>query len=153
MYYLGIDFGKKGGFALLDDQGRIIEKSPMPIHIATKDIDLYEVEALMIKWRALTKDSKVKVLGEKLHAIFGSSAKATFSFGSDYGLLKGYVFNYFKPVNLVRAVDWQKYVWKTLEITPIKKEGSTRNDTKAMALEAIKKLYPEEDFKATNRSK
>ena len=58
MYYLGIDFGKKGGFALLDDQGRIIEKSPMPIHIATKDIDLYEVEALMIKWRALTRTLK-----------------------------------------------------------------------------------------------
>lgn len=157
IYFLGIDFGKKGGISLLDLSGNILLKAPMPIHKDTKEVDVYEVEAIFAKVNAIRSTGELlqplHVYGEKLHAIFGSSAKGTFNFGDDYGLVRGTAMVRFGHCNLIRAVDWQKDTWKHLEIEEIKKSTGKGKDTKAMALKAANKLWPKENWLATARSK
>lgn len=150
MMYLGIDFGKQGGFALLD-QGKIVFKAPMPT--TNNEINIEASLSICTVILSLIAMNKLTIYGEKLHAVFGSSAKATFSFGQAYGTTIGITEACLKEINLVRAVDWQNYIFKELEIPEIKKPNSNRRDTKAMALLAAKKLWPEVDFRATSRSK
>lgn len=138
---MGIDFGKKGGFAVIDENNNIVRKSVMPV---TKDneIDMEKLSNLFID--ILHGCQPLKVQGEKLHAIFGSSAKATFNFGHDYGVVKTIAHNCLGGVELVRAVDWQKSLFTKLETAVVKKKNSTRNDTKLMALHTALKLWPDE---------
>lgn len=148
-YTLGIDFGKQGGFAFVY-KGVIIKKWPMP---TTKEglIDCKGVESIAeyLIWEYPC--DKWNIYGEKLHAIYGSSAKATFSFGQAYGTVIGIIETHLGPINLVRAVDWQKAIFKKFNIDPIKKKDSKKNDTKKMALHAALKQWPDEDWRESPR--
>lgn len=155
MYTLGIDFGKKGGFALLKDSV-ILQKWVMPL---TKDnvidpegvceiaADVFTYWSDTIEWTNDIMSSSsmpVKIYGEILHAVYGSSAKSTFSFGQAYGTVIGVIEANLGPINLIRAVDWQKAVFKELNVEEVKKPNSNRRDTKRMALHAALKQWPEE---------
>jgi hypothetical protein len=149
MVFVGIDFGVKGGIAVIDEASNILDKWPMPV---TKDNDI-DTYALSIILKSIHADyTEVYIAGEKLHAIFGSAAKATFKFGHDYGVVKTMVSLLLKQeAQLVRAVDWQKRVFAKLKIEPVKKPNSKRNDTKIMALHSILNIWPNEDFRKNSR--
>lgn len=77
-------------------------------------------------------------------------ATQNFNFGYNFGLVNGFIIACeFKEFHLVQPQQWQK------EITQLSdhvygKEG--KNDNKATALNAFKRLYPHEDMRATSRS-
>lgn len=148
MHYVGIDFGVKGGIAVVDHNGVIVAKHVMPV---TKDneIDVYELGNIFTT--IFLHYEPLKIQGEKLHAIFGSSAKATFKFGHDYGVVKTTAMGVLGEVKLVRAVDWQKRIFDKLKVEKVKKANSSRNDTKTMALHAALKLWPNENWLPSKR--
>jgi hypothetical protein len=91
--------------------------------------------------------ANLRVYGEILHAVYGSAAKATFSFGQAYGTVIGIVeATTGEKIELIRAVDWQKYIFNFHKIKEVKKANSNRRDTKAMALHTALKLWREENW-------
>lgn len=155
MFNLGIDFGKKGGFALVNDTNVIVKKWVMPL-TSENEIDVqgvldiatevtgFAIENLIEEELLAMKSIPVKIHGEVLHALFNSSAKSTFNFGKAYGVVIGVVEANLGPINLVRAVDWQRKVFVEQQITEVKKPNSNRRDTKLMALHSALQLWPDE---------
>jgi hypothetical protein len=77
---------------------------------------------------------------EDVHALFGASASATFTFGYGCGLLEGLIYARGYKYLKVQPKEWQKKAW--LGIPVIKKTGKTSTDSKAMSRLALNRLYP-----------
>jgi hypothetical protein len=82
---------------------------------------------------------------EKLGVIFGSSKTTAFSMGHQAGAIEMGCIAHGISFTKVRAVDWQKQMFQGVET--ITKTGKSSRDTKAMALIAIKRIFP--DLKLT----
>lgn len=150
-YYLGVDLGAKGGFALLDETGEILEMMAMPVHPVDGGIDHYEVEAFLAKCKGYKRETIVAT--EKLHAIFGSSAKSNYAFASNNGYVDGLLHVWFgRDIKRIIARRWQQWLFKQENIDE-KKRSDGKRDTKGMALEAITNRYPREDFRRNKRCK
>ena len=91
---------------------------------------------------------------ESVHALFGSAAKATFSFGYIAGVLETFLVAYSIPYTKVQPKAWQKVMWQGVQM--IKKPSFSKKtmvtDTKAMSEIAAKRLFPDIDFRKTERS-
>lgn len=146
MIYIGIDMGIKGGLAALDEGGRILHALKMPT-IKRDDenhIDCFQVYSWLYE-NYDSFDEEVIIYTEKLHAIFGSAASATFNFGKTIGKTLGVVECLEMEYVEVRAVDWQKYIFTKYEIPEqqILKKGNKKptRDTKKMARIAASKIW------------
>lgn len=147
--FLGVDLGAKGGFALLDETGEILELMAMPVHPVDGGIDHYEVEAFLAKCKGYKRETIVAT--EKLHAVFGSSAKSNYTFGSNNGYVDGLLHLRFgRDIKRIIARRWQKDLFEREDIEEMKRKDGKR-DTKTMALLAITGMYPNEDFKRNKR--
>jgi hypothetical protein len=128
--YIGIDIGKKGAIAVIKEDS--IDTFKMPI---IKDqVDTGSLFSI------LTSYSHTHIIFEKLGVIYGSSKQTAFSMGYQMGLVEAFCVAMNIPYTAVRAVDWQKEMFK--HTTVINKSGKTSKDTKAMALVTIKRLFP-----------
>lgn len=139
--YVGIDIGKSGAIAAIVD-GKIHVK-PMP-KIKT-ELDYPEISATLTK----LKNQNAHVVFEKLGLIYGSSKKTAWSMGEQSGAVEMSCICQGVPYTKVKAVDWQKQMFQGLDqITKPSKTGKKEvRDTKAMALVAIKRIFP--DLKLT----
>ena len=147
-YTLGVDFGKKGGLVLLKES-QVLSKWAMPVN-AENEIDVIALLTVCTEILTVT-GGELKVYGEKLHALFKSSAKSTFSFGQAYGTTIGVIESVLAPITLVRAVDWQKHMWAKYETPVHLKAGSKKKDTKLMALITANRIWPSMDWRASSR--
>lgn len=93
---------------------------------------------------------------EEVHAIKGSAAGATFSFGEIFGFLKGVITASGFAYHLVQPKEWQSKVWINEDKVykygkPNAKTGKCSRliETKATSINAAKRLFPEIDFKRT----
>lgn len=87
---------------------------------------------------------------EEVHAVFGSSAKATFDFGQTFGFLKGVLIANGIPYHLVQPKEWQREIWINEDkVYRYKHDGKKMIDTKATSLNAARRLFPGEDLKRT----
>lgn len=89
---------------------------------------------------------------EEVHSVFGSSAKATFSFGEVNGYLKGILTALHIPYTLVQPKIWQKEIWITQDMeydTKTDKDGNTRRtvNTKKTSYNASRRLFPDVDLR------
>lgn len=101
------------------------------------------------------KDNKVCVM-EEVHAIFGSSAKATFSFGEINGYIKGILTALRIPYTLVPPKEWQKELWVNQDMVYDNKQGNDGKprrvvNTKQTSYNAARRLFPNEDFRKSAR--
>lgn len=144
--YVGIDIGKQGAITCLDAFGNIVFQKRTPLIGAEYDIKTL----IVILSNPHIKHVCFEVLAPQ-H--FKSSSKAMFGLGFGYGLFQGICTALNVPFTSVRAVDWQKEMFQGVPIQRIKttqnKKGE-KNDTKAMALMAAKRLFPNDDFKGTS---
>jgi len=137
--YIGIDIGKKGAIAVLNPDG--IETHTIPMvkdELAYSDLfDLLQhIQAV-----TLTKTGgNPHVVFEKLGVIFGSSKATAFSMGYQSGAVEMMMISLGIPYTKIPAKQWQKDMFQGVEV--IKKTGKTSNDTKAMALIAARRLFP-----------
>lgn len=148
---VGIDVGKDGGIAVfVNDKLESLEVTP---NIGTQ-IDLKRiVDILQSNNDGVHSDFHVVV--ENVHAIGGSAAGATFSFGWSLGILEGILVALSIPYTKVTPKDWQKELWQG--INPIIKtpKGESKRkvvDTKATSLLAAQRLFPSVDFRKSERA-
>lgn len=144
---VGIDPGKSGFITEISVRGII--SYPIPT-IKGKFIDILELHDILEN----ISFTDAHVVLEDVHAIFGSSAKSTFSFGFVCGLIEGILVSLKIPYTKVQPKKWQKVMWEGIPV--IKKPSTTGKtqvtDTKAMSLMAAKRLFPDVDLRATERS-
>jgi hypothetical protein len=134
--YIGIDIGKDGAIATIFPDGRI-EVIHMP-KIKT-ELDYHSIPGAINR-----PGYDSYVVYEKLGVIFGSSKQTAFSMGNQAGAIEMACVCQSIPYTKVRAVDWQKAMFQGVEeITKPSKTGKKPvRDTKAMALVAVKRIFP-----------
>lgn len=149
--YMGIDVGDKG-FIVTQYKGDFKYYSII-------EHDLYELADFM---RQIRQDfSNLVCVIEDVHAITGSSAKGTFGFGFNKGYLIGLLSATKIPYQLVQPKVWQKEMWEnsdmviTYKKVKIKDKEVTRKsiDTKKTSINCAKRLFPNTDFRRTQKCK
>lgn len=138
-YVLGVDPGQSGAFVLLDSQARIISK-----HVFTTNDQGIDFKAYIASLRALPK-KPTKICLEEIHALYGSSAKATFSFGRSYQVAMDGVSLLDCDITLVRPKDWQKVVYEN--------KRRSNESAKETSRRLVRDIFPDEDFLKSKRSR
>ena len=143
--YMGVDIGKSGALAIIYPDGEI-KTFEMP-KIKT-ELNYHQLNSIIrdMKNEAVSHLGKdAYAVFEKLGVIFGSSKQTAFSMGNQAGAVEMSLIANQLPYTKVRAVDWQKAMFQGVEeITKPSKTGKKPvRDTKAMALVAITRIFPE----------
>lgn len=149
--YIGIDPGSRG-FISVQYNGEFSFYS-------IEDNDLYQLSEIMANIR--NTYSNIVCVIEQIHAIFGSSAKATFSFGEIYGQLQALLIANKIPYVLIQPKTWQKEMWQNSDMVVnykkvvLKGKETIRKevDTKNTSINAAKRLFPHIDFRKSERCK
>jgi len=138
LVYVGIDVGKSGGIAILGEDNSL-QLHTMPM--IGKEYDIQSLKNIFTDEHLLIQHLAI----ENVHAIQGRTGNSSnFSFGLGKGILMGLVSGLNIPYTLVNPKTWQKIAW----------EGVTKqSDNKKTSLIAAKRLFPEESFLATERSR
>ena len=103
--YIGIDPGAQGGVARL---GNRIE--PMAWKMPSTEGDICELfdELLAVK---LNNDyEKVVCYIENVHSMPKQGVVSSFTFGKNYGFLRGVLYSYYIPFEEVTPNKWQKFL-------------------------------------------
>jgi hypothetical protein len=144
-FIIGIDIGKSGAICILDDGKMSTHKMPM----TGTELDYNALFRLIEPFRG-----RVGIIAfEHLGVIYGSSKTTAFSMGHQLGAVEMLCTSLHIPYTKVRAKDWQKEMFQGVdEISRAHKLPGNDGykpvrDTKAMALVAIKRLFP--DLKLT----
>lgn len=149
--YIGIDVGDKGFIAVIDNGEYRFLSIAESDNLAISDF-LFE-EAF---------GHEVAVVIEDIHALFGSSASATFSFGYVKGLLTGLLIAHKIPYTYVAPKDWQREIWTNADMVTYSKKVVQRSgkevmrketNTKATSINAAQRLFPMVDFRRNERCK
>lgn len=148
--YIGIDVGAKG-FISMQKNGNW-EFYPIA------DNDLYQLSEIMLRTR-IENDSIACVI-EDVHAVFGSSAKATFAFGFNKGYLIGLLAANQIPYTLIQPKEWQKEMWGNSDMVVTYKEVTIKGkkvnkkevNTKQTSINACKRLFPQLDLRKSERA-
>lgn len=126
---IGIDPGKTGAIAVMDDDGILC--------LEQFNVDKY-VDVLSYVGQS-TSAKDIKVCLEKVGAMPGQGVVSMFNFGHNLGVIEGILSAFRIPYQLVPPQTW-------------KKEFSLTGD-KAKSIEVCKKLFPWVDLRATDRSR
>lgn len=150
MTYIGIDPGSKGFISVLRENGE------RKFH-AIADGDMLDLATFLQTEIELGKPH-VHCIMEEVHAIFGSSAKATFAFGEINGYLKGILTALGCPYTLIQPKLWQKEIWQNQDmvyVSKVNKNGDSKRvvDTKNTSYNAARRLFPEVDLRKTEKCK
>lgn len=149
--YLGIDVGSKGFITL--NTGSEFK------FYSIADNDIYQLSDI---FRDIKNEyPNVVCVMELIHAIFGSSAKATFAFGEINGILKGLLMANKIPYHLVPPKTWQKEMWDNKDLVvsyktmTVKGKDISKKDvnTKQTSINAAKRIFPHIDLRKTERCK
>lgn len=84
---------------------------------------------------------------EEIHAVYGSSAKATFSFGECFGVLQGLLVGLGIAYHLVPPKTWQKEIWVAQDKVYKSGGGKRAVDNKATSMRAAQRLLPGVDLR------
>src|SRR5690554_174431 len=145
--YIGIDPGAKGGIVALRGNEII-----MSIATPEKGGDM-DVEAILFE---VTRYPDAIIIIEDVHSIFGSSAKANFSFGRNVGQLNAILQLSGLRYHYVPPKTWQKEIWTNVDKLYKPKKPNQKNasvDTKKTSLNTALRLFPGHDFRKSERSK
>jgi len=143
--YIGIDVGKLGGIAIINEAGEVLELHAMPL--IGKEYDIHKIADIL---RGRDIDS-CKVVIEDVHSIYGTSAKSNFEFGRGRGILEGIVCALNMRHTMVKPKTWQKEMTDGIPKQFKMSKGKKVNDTKAIALLACRRLFPNQDLRKNER--
>lgn len=151
-YHIGIDPGKDGAISIISPENKI---ESFVIPKIGKEVDIHELVNIVSSFKGLS----CHVVLEDVHAIFGSAAKSTFSFGHTNGLIEGVLVSLKIPYTKIQPKKWQEEMFvgvptmkKPDKISKkTKKVVKGKNDTKGMALYAVKRLFPNAVLLETSR--
>lgn len=160
-YFAAFDPGKNGGLAIVDSKGDIVFTSIIPK--IGKEIDLNALNKLVVHIKNFG-DTQHVIL-ERVHSIFGVGAASNFTFGQVNGFIEGMIVAAGLKYTKTNPKDWQKVSWEGINIPTVsvpkyktvggaKKQVGTRDKvlTKEASAMAAKRLFPDWNFLATERS-
>lgn len=140
MIYIGIDNGVSGGLVALSKQGCLITALPMPILKARKG---NEVDPVAVwNWMddmLITRDDAIIAIEEPGGS---KSAKAATSMAGSFHALRA--------LCALKRLRWERITPQLWQKSML--PGANAGETKPRALEAVKRLWPNETFLATERS-
>lgn len=143
-FNIGIDIGKKGAIVVLQGQKTVQNAfDPIPMPMIGDQVDYHQVFEILSRY----KGTDCHVIFEKLGVIFGTGKSTAFSMGYQSGAIEMACISLGLSYTKVPAKQWQKEMFQGVE--EITKPGKSSRDTKAMALIAAKRLYP--DYRLTIR--
>lgn len=158
--HIGIDPGKNGHICVMfiKDDLSIEDVVFFNIPKISNLVDIHSLNSLFrssFSEKFYYNNSKAHCVIEKVHSIYGASASSTFEFGRINGILETFLVCYNIPYTLVQPKEWQREMFKGVDlIQKASSSGKTmKTDTKAMALIAAKRLFPNLDFRISSRSK
>lgn len=156
---LGFDPGAKGGVVALYESGEIkMHRTPL----VKKEIDINKFKNIIMDLLGDIDNNgnwlnDLQVIVEDVHSIFGAGAKSNFQFGRALGILEGIISALDIPYIKVAPKKWQSICFEG--VPTIKKPGKPKlnkttnqlepsysTDTKAMALIAAKRIFPNTSF-------
>ena len=137
--YIGVDNGLAGALVLLENN-TIKEKIIMPTIKSTKNKREYDIQSII---SFFTKYQDATVIIEKAHAMPLLGSVQAFNFGRGYGITIGIVSALKMRYDIVHAKTWQKEMFRDIN----------SKDTKQASIIIAQRLFPNEDFKASIRSK
>ena len=147
MKIIGIDPGANGAITCMDETGKV--ESIRPILRVAGRFDGSDFNKLLCSFYRDAREDIHCVFIEDVHAIFGSAAKATFTFGKTCGIIEGIIIANHLRYIYVQPKVWQKEMFQGVK--EVRKPKTNRIDTKAMSELACKRLFPDEKFVATDR--
>lgn len=155
MKYIGIDPGSDGAIAWIDTDMDLLSYCVFP-KIANKETDHSGIAALL---RKTYEPGDILVL-EDVHAVFGSAAGATFTFGHNCGFIEGVLVGAQIPFIKIAPKKWQAFCYQGISSIRKLSKGVTKSgepkkgsvDTKATSLLAAKRLFPGHSFLKSERS-
>lgn len=163
MKYIGIDPGKDGGIAIIQNNNLTLHSIPT-IKKKEVDIDLLDKLLFDIRYQSNEDDDEIQTIDcmcvlEEVHSIHKSSANSNFQFGLVFGILMGLLTANRIPFIKIAPKEWQSESWKGVKIIKNATGKKLKNgqpqykiDTKGTSLIAAKRLFPNETFLATSRS-
>jgi hypothetical protein len=161
--FAAFDPGKNGGLAILDDKGDIVFTATIPK--IGNEINLNELYKLIVHIKNFGETQHV--IMERVHSIFGVGSASNFTFGQVNGFLEGMIVAANLKYTKIMPREWQKIAWEGINIPTIsvpkfktnkfgKKEQVGVRDkvqTKEASMMAAKRLFPNWNFLASERSK
>jgi len=148
MITVGIDPGKSGGLMAVNDKGVVVLKEVMPIK-ADGTIDSDKLFLLISSVVGMEDEEEVRFGLEKVHAIFGMSAKSCFQFGMNFQACISALDIAGARWEFIQPKTWQKEVFEGMNEI---KNSKGKRDTKKMALMACQRMYPDVDLTPTERA-
>lgn len=133
---IGIDPGKEGFITVMSSEK--IQHFSMPK--IGKEVDLNALSELILKISEDCAKKRAIVVIEDVHAIHGSAASATFTFGGIcWALRMGFIMCGL-PIILVAPKKWQKEMYEGIKVVENKK---------MMSIQAAKRLFPNQSLLRT----
>jgi hypothetical protein len=148
MIIAACDPGKKGAFVAIDKYGNILYQFAFK---SNKD-DAFDIKHFSdnVKDFLLKHgNSSIIFVVEDVHSLYHVTAKSNFNFGKNCGIIEASIVTLGYKVNKVTPKVWQKEM--LIGIEKIKEKDSNKTDTKAMALKAQEKLFPDFNSLASTR--
>ena len=136
MWIMAIDPGLNGAICLMNDRGHYIFLKPMP------KTEKGEVDYEHLAWILATYNVS-KVFLEKAQPMTKQGVSSMFNYGKHFGILIGLLTAFKIPFHLVPPQAW------TRKMHVVPKQGSA----KEKSLAAARRLFPDESFLATARSR
>ena len=142
-YYLGIDPGKDGAFAVLDENYKIIEVFVMPTIGDKRIYDKQGIRGILFAY------PYEYIVLERPSNMYGYSKSAAESISHCIGLLEGMIFVMGTAHTLVPPTKWQPIAWgDTPRQYKAKDEaGKKFSDPKATSMLAAINFYPTYEFR------
>ena len=137
-YYLGVDLGAFGAWALVKN-GVIVERCAMP-----KFGGKFDPSELYAQWFMLGMADNIHAVFEKVNAFPGQGVNSMFTFGKFAGMIEGFLIALEIPYTAVPPQTWTKELHKGIE---------AKLDAKSKSYMAAARLFPKENWLASDRSK
>lgn len=147
-FYIGFDFGKKGGLAVLKN-GKPYFSCRMPV--VGSEIDIKKI--LSILQTLKKKEGRHHLILENAAGAYGLGKKQACSMFEQAGICKTACIALGIPYTAITARKWQGFMFKDTKLVYKTVDGKKKLDTKKTALILAKKLFPQETFLATKRSR
>ena len=128
MIYIGVDPGKSGALAAIDQEGKILK-------LCTFDEQTYRDSVAEL----YNRGEGIRCLIEKVGAMPKQGVSSTFNFGANFGWIQGLMFAFFIPYQLVTPRKW--------------KNAFSLNSEKADSIRTCKELFPDANLRRTERCK
>lgn len=136
-YYLGIDPGKKGYLCLYNANYSGYKHYPL--------FDGNRLNREMLDTIAKLAETYTMIaVVEQVHSMPHQGVASTFSFGTNYGMILGALEAIGIPYSTVTPGKWQKFICEAVDKAP---------NTKQMHYNAARRLFPNMDFRRSERCK